>query len=443
MRYILYMSIFAILSGFMGCTMDNPYTLLAPGKWRGVLMLDGKISEQLLKERLKEGKTDASEFTGGDLPFMFYVSYQSDSVMRIEIENGSERIVVDEVLAGHNRTNGKDSVVIHFPHYDSYIVAYFEERVMEGKWVVTTRQNYEIPFVAQYGEDSRFPLATTEHNFDVSGQWQVTFGGDGEEPEMAIGEFRQTGNKLSGTFRTATGDYRFLEGVIAKDEKDARIDRIKLSVFDGSHAYLFESKVTSDSTMSGSFRAGTHYRTVWTARKDASAELPDPDQLTQYTKQPVAVSFPNTEGKLVSLRDERYQNKVVILQVLGTWCPNCADEARMLGELYKKEQKNGLEIIGLAFEKHTDTAKVHTALELFKKRLQVSYEVLHAGSSNKQAAQQTLPFLDKVMAFPTMVVLDKKGQIRKVHTGFDGPATSRYEAFKTEFEAFIGKLLHE
>jgi len=52
--------------------------------------------------------------------------------------------------------------------------------------------------------------------------------------------------------------------------------------------------------------------------------------------------------------------------------------------------------------------------------------------------------LNKVMAFPTTIYIDKKGNVRKIYTGFYGPATGEnYLKYQEETNRFIEKLLKE
>ena len=52
--------------------------------------------------------------------------------------------------------------------------------------------------------------------------------------------------------------------------------------------------------------------------------------------------------------------------------------------------------------------------------------------------------LNHVLSYPTTIFIDKKGVVRKIHTGFNGPATGeKYTEFKTEFEGFVGELIDE
>ncbi len=52
-----------------------------------------------------------------------------------------------------------------------------------------------------------------------------------------------------------------------------------------------------------------------------------------------------------------FKNKVVIVDIMGTWCPNCHDEEPLLVDLYNRYHKDGLEIVGLAYEYTDDAAQ--------------------------------------------------------------------------------------
>ncbi|MEM9884513.1 MAG: TlpA disulfide reductase family protein [Bacteroidota bacterium] len=413
--------------------IDNQYTAVPPGIWRATLKLDGglnPIKEEVIADVRYE------DINQGELPFNFEVIYEDESNFYIEFINGEERIKAEDITYGRNRATGRDSIVINFPVFDSYITAFYEEDVIEGKWVVNNKENYSIPFVAFHGKDYRFTELKKEPAADISGNWKVSFGIETEATYPAIGEFKQEGNYLSGTFRTETGDYRFLEGTV-QDNK------VYLSCFDGAHAFLFEAKILEDSTMIGAFRSGTHYKTLWEAERDADFKLSDADSLT-YLKEgydDFDFTFENTAGESVSLAD--YGDKVKLIQIFGTWCPNCRDETNFLVDYLDKNPNENLAVIGLAFEKHRDREKAVAAIQRFKEQLNVDYDLLLAGYSNKSEASAALPMLNKVISYPTMIFIDQNNQVRRIHTGFAGPATSKYKDFVADFDAFVQQLLKE
>jgi len=84
-------------------------------------------------------------------------------------------------------------------------------------------------------------------------------------------------------------------------------------------------------------------------------------------------------GKNVSLTEARFKNKVVIVQILGSWCPNCMDETAYMVNYYKKYHHKGVEVVGLAYERTNDYAKSKTSLTYLKNRFNIPYPILITG----------------------------------------------------------------
>ncbi len=419
---------------------DNQYSKIPPGPWRAVLQLDPSSITPNPKGAPLPEKLDLTfeEVTNGELPFTFEVTYTDEDSFYVELINGEERIIADKITFGHTREDVKDTIRIDFPVYDTYIVGRFEEDLIEGQWVVNYRDNYSIPFVARFGQDHRFTKLTKTPAADLSGRWEVTFGPGGDEssPYPAIAEFIQTGNDLTGTFITETGDYRFLEGTVQGN-------KLYLSVFDGAHAFLFEALIQEDGSLVGSFRSGKHYRTIWTATRNSEASLTDPDELTFLNPgyESIAFSFPNTEGQMVSLDDPEYEGKPKLIQIMGTWCPNCRDETNFLKAYLSDNPNTELEVISLAFERYRDADRVREILATFKENLEIPYPVLHAGYYQKSEAVESLPMLNHILSYPTLIFLDRNNQVTAIHTGFNGPATSEYDGFVQYFDRQVARIL--
>ena len=84
------------------------------------------------------------------------------------------------------------------------------------------------------------------------------------------------------------------------------------------------------------------------------------------------------------------------------------------------------------------------SISKLKKQLGVEYPVLFAGTNDREEAAKTLPMLNRILGYPTTIVIDKKGIVRKIYTGFSGPATGAdYVSFKESFLRFINKLIVE
>ncbi len=363
------------------------------------------------------------------LPFIFSLNTDSTLV----IHNSEERIEVDEV------TFNKDSFVIKLPVFEGFIKGRFSQNSMDGVFV-KEGLNQIVPFKAIAGDSTRFHVSPSVVTSSVHGNWQANFSPGTSDHYVAQGIFKQKENKVFGTFRTTTGDYRYLEGVVDGDS-------LRLSTFDGAHAFLFTAKI-SDSVMNGYFYSGNHWKEPWTAVRNKDYELPDAESLTYIRDgfQGLQFSFPDNSGAMHSLSDPRFRNKVVVVQVMGTWCPNCLDETRFLSAYYEANKNRGIEVIALAFEYAKTPEKAFANISRLRDRVGITYPVLLAqyGSADKKLAAEKLPMLNHVLSYPTTIFVDKTGSVRKIHTGFNGPATGeKYTEFQVSFHRFIEKLLSE
>ena len=430
MKQYLFFTLLCVVSSSSCVEISNKFTSLPPGVWRATLELDNTPFVAVVEEEV------STNYDIGDvLPFLFELKYKEDNTFYIEIINGPERIVVDDIRYGRDKATAKDTVWIDFPVYDSYIKAIYEENILEGSWHVNYRDNYQIPFKAYFGQDYLFSTDVEEAKTDITGRWAAIFEIGLETEYPAIGEFKQSGNDLYGTFLTEIGDYRYLSGQILND-------KFYLSTFDGAHAFLFQGKIIDQNNVVGTFRSGKHHTAGWKAERDSEAALPDPYSLTRMVGEGEAFNFTfaNTEGRQISLDDPYLQGKIKIVQIMGTWCPNCKDETHFLKEYLEKENPDDVEIIAVAFEKYREADKAFEILRKFKVNWQIPYEVVLGGYYDKGEASMVFPMLNEIISYPTLIFLDQDNKVRKIHTGFTGPATNEYDDFKSEFYDIINQL---
>ncbi|MBP6389281.1 MAG: TlpA family protein disulfide reductase [Flavobacteriales bacterium] len=372
------------------------------------------------------------DLNGEELPFLFDLERDSAG-WRMVVHNGEEHIVVDDLLMY------KDSVRVRMPLFDSeFRGALLNDSTITGQWHNYLKgPDYRIGFVARAGRTPRFGPSVAS-NAELSGQWEAHFSPGTADAYDALGIFQQKDGRVTGTFGTETGDYRFLEGVVDGDS-------LKLSCFDGSHAFLFKALLRNDSLL-GRYWSGTHWQEPWVAVRNPAFHLRDPDSLT-FLKEGydmVDFSFPSIDGGAVSPKDARHAGHVMMVQVMGSWCPNCVDETLLLDEMYAKYHDAGLDVIAIAFEKYEDEPRAIAALRRFRDQLEVKYDILYAGSANKEIAGAKLPFLDHVMSYPTCIFIDRAGKVRRIRTGFYGPGTGEHYAhYKRNLDAFLQHLLNE
>jgi len=351
---------------------------------------------------------------------------------QLTILNADEKISMPITLS-------KDSFYISIPNFSAHLAGHIlSETKMEGYFTKENAKDYNIPFTLVKTKEARF----IEHQnpiYTLQTKYEITID-RGERKTKAIGLFHQNNNVLSGSFATETGDYRFLDGIV--DGKT-----LKLSTFDGSHLFLFTADIKGDSLINGNYISGKTGHYTWVGKSNPSFKLRNPEKLT-YLKNAneTSVNFKliSTDGDSISLSDKKFEGKVKLIQIMGTWCPNCLDETRYFTQLYSAYKNKGLEIIAIAFENGTDTQKILEKLNKYKNTNGIKYSVLYGGKAGSQYAEEVFPQLNKIMSFPTTIYLDKNNNVRKIYTGFYGPGTGEYYLeYTTSTENFIQNLLKE
>ena len=378
---------------------------------------------------------------GGELPFTLRIA-RDGAALRAVIVNGAERAPVSAVDVHDG------SITIRFDGYDSAINATLSSdgTAMTGAWTRRVPAGMcRLAFRASRGEQPRFlpaPSDPTSFGGDVSGIWKAEFAdSDGVSP--ARGEFHQDPgtSRVTGTFLTPTGDDRYLEGSFEHG-------LLRLSTFDGAHAFLFQAHASSDGRLAGDYWSRDAYHATWTATRtdDAGATLPDGWKDVGLTNNEgrFQFRFPDLDGKQVTLSDERLRGKVVLVNIFGSWCPNCNDEAPLLAAWDRKYRGQGLEIVGLAYEFTGDAARDREMVRRFAKRYGITYSLLLAGVSDKKKASATLPDLTRVLAYPTSLFVGRDGKVKKIYSGFAGPGTGRhFDQLRAEMESVIETMLAE
>lgn len=370
---------------------------------------------------------------GKQIRFHFDLKTENQKTV-MYIINAAEKIRVDKIRFS------ADSVWIDMPVFESYFRAKrISEQRWEGSWTSAGSAQWSVmPFVAETQATVSAP-ALAPAVTDLSGKWAVTLTRPNGTTRPAIGDWQQKGNVLRGTILAPSGDYRYLTGYVSGDE-------LQLSTFDGSHAFLFTAKINSANQISGGmFYSGATGKEPWVAERNENASLPDAAAVfMKEGEDRLRFRFRGLDKQWVSINDARFKNKVVVIQIMGSWCPNCMDETAFLSEYYRKNKQRGVEVIGLAYEYSTDFERSRSSLRKFKDRFQVQYPLLITGVtvSDTLRTEKTLPQLTPIKAFPTTIFIGKDGKVAKIKAGFKGPGAGAYhEELKKEFAATIDQLL--
>ena len=397
---------FSFLCLFYGCSPNNQNTSVQSieGLWVGKLQINHE-------------KT---------INFNFSVDSVSEQSAYLSIKNAEESISCVAKLSA-------DSLWFSLPVFDAHFSLAYTNDSLGGVLRVISKDRQQAFSATKVKtlRDRGYGAHANQQLFN--GKWRAKFA-DGGDFADAIGVFSVNEHFASGTFLTETGDYRFLQGSVVNDT-------LLLSCFDGAHAFLFTAYFSND-TLRGEFFSGPNYKDTWWAVKDETFELRHPESLTQYIGDSTALSFtfPDLDKNDFVFPNNNYKNKVVLIQILGSWCPNCKDEVAYFSSLKQKYQN--LEVIGLCFEVQKDLDGKIAQVRRLKEHFNIDYPLLIAGNASKKESAEKLPFLNHVVSYPTTIIVDKTGKVRKVHTGFYGPGTGvYYKLYAKEFEAFLDELI--
>ncbi|MDR0845189.1 MAG: TlpA family protein disulfide reductase [Tannerella sp.] len=406
-----YSFLLAGLALFSACSSSpKDARTLQNGVWRGELALIDNKQAPVLVEVTKAGSAAET----------------------LTLINGEERVPLTNIRYD------ADTVIIPVESYDAVIRATVSGKHLEGRFLKNYIENDSgVPLKAERRNTVRFKSTEIPATIPVDGKWDVFYIREKGDTTHNVGIFKSQKARVTGSILTNSGDLRFLDGILTGNG-------FKLSAFSGLSPYLIEAEFIGNDTFEGTFYT-TRGKTKLVGCRNDQAALEDAYSLTSMKEgfDQLHFELPDLDGNPVSLSDERYKDKVVVVSVLGSWCPNCLDEAQYLSPWYKTNKDRGVEIVGLAFERKDDFAAAQTALNRLKKKYKIDYEILFAGQVGK-SIETALPELENFSSYPTTIFIDKKGIVRKIHTGFSGPATGVfYEEFQQEFNDLINTLLSE
>ncbi len=364
-----------------------------------------------------------------EVPFGFSFKKTSDTSALVTIINAKERIIIE------NATIKNDSIFIPMYVFDTYIKAKIEGNTMVGVWHKNYKPNADARFTAVYNQP-RFLKTSTPIN-SIKPRWDITFKQPNGQTSKAVGLFAQHGTQITGTIATEVGDFRYFEGVIYDDSLQA-------SSFDGVHAFLMLGKY-ANGNWSGVFHYEDGYSEKWTSAYDTEAALANPFSLITVepkTHKPY-YDILTAGGNYNAIDADLLENKVVIIQLMGTWCPNSLDQTNYLTNWYKNQNEDKLALMAVTYEPGNKTYS-QKRIGLYAKTLGIKYPMYIGGSMSKGQAALAFPNMGKINAFPTLVLIDKQGYIRYIHSYFNGPATGDYYLqFDKDFNKRVNELLAE
>ena len=366
-----------------------------------------------------------------------------DIPFRLELSGkGSE--VQSYFFNGNDKVNPSTSgnfhdglLVLHFDSYATRLEARLDNGTLSGTYVAGLHSSY--PFHAKRHSAS-VKTASYGEIPNIDGLWEIQVKSPkGESAWHFI--VNQSGSTVLASILRIDGDTGTLSG---KYENG----KFMLSHFTGERPVYAEVIPQSDGTLQIHL-VGTRDKQDLVALRPESARAKGqapPDDPTQHTKlknpdEPLRFSFPDLNGHIVSNADARFRGRVVLVDITGSWCPNCHDEAPFLEELYRKYHSQGLEIVALDFEQ-SDQLKDLSRLHAFIKRYEIDYIYLIAGEPDQ--LNEKLPQAENLTAWPTTFFIGRDGLVRAIHTGFTSRASGSFDLhLKDQITSDVAHLLSE
>ena len=131
----------------------------------------------------------------------------------------------------------------------------------------------------------------------------------------------------------------------------------------------------------------------------------------------IQFELPDLNGNIVSLEDEQFKGKAVMVNIWGSWCGGCIMEIPYLVKFKNKYGELGLEIIGIAFEKGAREEQIETIKRVAGK-YGINYPLLVGGPREKGRAQTVISGLEHFGGYPTTLYIDRNGLVKHIQSGF-------------------------
>jgi thiol-disulfide isomerase/thioredoxin len=383
------------------------------------------------------------------VPFDLLIEH-APTGLRAALLNGSDRMDFSSIVQ-----QGRE-VTLRLDQYDATLSAhclpgFARCNALEGEYVRQKGSSLSRnSFTAKCPRRASDPVQDSVHpqapQVSMASDWQFSFTSSSGKPDSepnAPAHFTQDDRHVEGTIAPVSGDYGLLSGELSS----GRGAELHLSRFDGIHALRLDGHFVSPDRIEGVFHVAPPSALSFVATRSApsSGDFQEAENLTSVENPSAPFRFQgvNASGTTITQNDPSLRGKIVLLDIFGTWCPNCHDEAPVLQSLYTKFHARGLEIVGLSYEYVDDRSRNQRLLEVYRRKYSIAFPLLLAGTTDSGQIAKTLPQLRNFGAYPTTIFLDRHGRVRLIHAGFSGPATGRLEEIRQHFERTVVKLLDE
>jgi len=400
-----------------------------------------------IKPQLPIGLWDGTiQSKAGEVSFSIDLQTGADGTLRATLVNATAR----QPFSSATWKDGE--LTLRMDYYDGVLAARMTgPQRMEGDYSRQTSKGIvHIPAVLVPHKESSPGKPWTGPT--LAGDWAFTWPEESGAEKNTLASFKQQKNAaadgkvaVTGTIEPVSGDTGLLHGSVftAPDGKT----RFHLSRFDGIHTMALDGEFLPDGTLNGQ-QGGIVALESFTAERSKNIAAVDPNVLAEtltHVKdpaEPFRFSGLDSSGKTVNQDSPEFKGKAVIVDIFGTWCPNCHDEAPVLEKLYRKYCDQGLVIVGLAYEYTDDTARSLQQIAIYRAKFGLTFPLLLAGTTDAGQITKTLPQLLNFGAFPTSIFVDRSGHVHAILAGFTGPSTGqKYEQVQQRMDALAREIL--
>lgn len=402
-------------------SMRSPGSILRPAAARvaavllavSVVAAGGAVAAARAAAASIDGAWDATiRVKGADIPFRLRFSGPDDA-LRATFFDGEQPV---NASTGGAVSGGR--LHVEFASYARALDARLQGGVLRGSlgaWPFEARRHIPIKAGAIEASAGKAP--------PIAGVWEIpTETEKGEKAWRLI--VRQTPARTYATILRVDGDTGTISGGYSGGA-------FHLSRFAGDRPMLLTITPQRDGTLSLAIAASSGHHDLKALRPAAAraAGLAAPNDPIHHTsvKNPAeAFRFSGVEigGKTVTNADPRFKGKVVLVNIMGSWCPNCLDEAPFLAELDARYRARGLQVVSLAFET-PDELKSLSRLKAFVARYKLRYTVVVGGDRDHVHAR--LPQAVNLNAWPTTFFLDRQGRAHSIRVGFPSRGSGPYD----------------
>jgi len=355
-----------------------------------------------------------------DIPFRAYLDLHSTPPSGHFLV-GEEKTPIPEI-----RREG-DSLTLLFSEYQAAMRGVLNGDRWAGSYIRYRSTPVSVPFTAvvQSPEQLR-PSGASKPAIPLVGKFQAFLHEAGSIDTTTVATFWVRNDSVYGTLIAPDGDYGLNAGI-------QNGISVTLSRFTGWQAQLFELN-QSESSWKGTLyvRNDPPVQLILEPRPTLAERVsPAYETSIKNTRVPFAFSGLTADGDRLTNKSERFKGKALIVDIMGTWCHNCMDEAPVLQQLYSECRDKGLEVVGLSFEINDDVNQAKKNMSLYQKRFGLTFPLLYCGSTDdKYVGPELRAQLVNFYAYPTALFIDRKGKVKFIHVGFRGPGTG--EEFESE-----------